>query len=150
MLLRCLRCSIAGFLLFYMFSIIISCATAPPPTPQELSAYENRYKGMDRVQLIKIFEENYVGKKKFDENDWYRVVAVKRDRFKVYRRHFGDTYWVEFNREWSLGKKMTTSISGKSEVDDSWIDFLNIEPRELRLDLYSLLRAIAGTYDSRF
>ena len=66
----------------------------------------------------------------------------------MYRWHFGDTYWVEFNREWSLGKKNTSTIFGKSEVDDSWIDF-TIEPREQRLDIYSLLRAIAGTYDSR-
>jgi hypothetical protein len=103
---------------------------------------------MNRVQLINIFKEKYVGKNKFIKSDWYRVTAVKADRFKVYRWHFGDTYWVEFNREWSLGKKNTSTIFGKSEVDDSWIDF-TIEPREQRLDIYSLLRAIAGTYDSR-
>lgn len=149
MLFRCLYWSISGLLLFCMFSIVISCASAPPPTPQELSYYENRYKGMNREQLINIFKEKYVGKKKFTSSDWYRVVAVNGDSFKVYRHRFGDSYWVEFNREWSLGKKDTASIFGKSEVDDSWIDFLSIEPREGRLDIYSLLRAIAGTYESR-
>jgi hypothetical protein len=37
---------------------------------------------MNRVQLINIFKEKYVGKNKFIKIDWYRVTAVKEIALK--------------------------------------------------------------------
>lgn len=38
-----------AWILLTTFSIMISCAIAPPLTPKELSSYENRYKGLSPV-----------------------------------------------------------------------------------------------------
>jgi hypothetical protein len=141
------KCSLLLILCILFFS---SCATLPLPTDQEMAPYESVYKGKNRSELLQEFETKFVGKEKIDQ--WIYIKTVNTDRFHVGIKHglySQSWHWVEFNRKWKLYTSMGSyHITGKYEVDDSYFTFfLLYVPNERVLDLYSLLTAIAETFD---